>query len=183
MQHIFQSEQWLPHPVDQVFAFFADPANLPRLMPPWQRARIEASSIVPPPPPRTATDHLLDLTKTAGTGTRLTLSFRPVPFSPIRLQWEAEITSFIWNQHFADTQLRGPFAHWHHVHTVTSESRLNDLRVAVPGTFLRDEVQYQLPFGKLGDLSQPLIAHQLRRTFAYRHRRTLQLLPIANVSL
>ncbi len=40
MRHTFQTEQWLPFPVELVFAFFAYPENLPRLMPAWQKARI-----------------------------------------------------------------------------------------------------------------------------------------------
>ena len=37
----FQAEQWVPYPIEQVFAFFSDPANLPRILPPGQRARID----------------------------------------------------------------------------------------------------------------------------------------------
>ena len=37
MHHTFTSEQWLPYPVEPVFAFFANPENLPRLMPKWQK--------------------------------------------------------------------------------------------------------------------------------------------------
>ena len=41
MRHSLQTEQWLPYPRERVFAFFADPGNLPPLMPEWQRARVE----------------------------------------------------------------------------------------------------------------------------------------------
>lgn len=170
--HTFHSEQWLPVPVETVFAFFANPDNLPRLMPAWQQARIEKASIVSPP----AHSASLLCPTAAGAGTRLTLSFRPIPFSPVRLQWEAEITSFVWNHHFSDIQCRGPFAHWHHTHAVTPETSIGQSGASIAGTLLHDEVQYQLPFGKLGDLAAPLIAGQLRRTFDYRHRRTRQLL-------
>lgn len=170
--HTFHSQQWLPLPIETVFAFFANPENLPRLMPARQQARIEKASIVSP----SAYSGSVPSSAAAGAGSRLTLSFRPIPFSPVRLQWEAEITSFLWNQQFSDTQLRGPFAHWHHTHTVTPETRTGESGASIPGTLLQDEVHYQLPFGKLGDLAAPLIAKQLRRTFDYRHRRTSQLL-------
>ena len=164
MPHTFHSEQWLPHPLEQVFAFFANPQNLPRLMPPWQKARIEEATIVPPQPPQRSI--------AAGAGTRLTLSFRPFPYSPIRVPWEAEITHFIWNDRFCDTQLRGPFAYWHHCHSVVAETRDN-----IPGTLLHDVVEYTLPLGPLGEITNTLvIARQLRSTFAYRHQRTLELL-------
>lgn len=152
--------------MELVFAFFADPANLPRLMPAWQQARIEEASIVAPSAPSQAL-----FTPMAGAGTRLTLSFRPFPFSPVRLQWQAEIVSFVWNSHFSDTQLRGPFAYWHHIHTVNAESHNGEA-----GTLLQDEVQYQLPFGRAGGVAQPLIAWQLGKIFSYRHRRTRELL-------
>ena len=175
--HTFNSEQWIPLPTELVFAFFANPANLPRLMPVWQRARVEKASIISPQPPLT-TSALTDVFSNlaAGKGTRLVLSFRPFPLSPIRLEWEAEITSFVWNHHFSDTQQRGPFAHWHHTHMVTPETRSNESGTPIPGTLLQDEIEYQLPFGRLGDLAHPLIAEQLRRTFNYRHRRTSELL-------
>ena len=45
MRHPFAAEQWLPYPVELVFAFFANPQNLPRLMPAWQKARIEEIAV------------------------------------------------------------------------------------------------------------------------------------------
>ncbi|MDP9039352.1 MAG: cyclase, partial [Acidobacteriota bacterium] len=98
MRHSYHTEQWLARPIDQVFAFFADPANLPRLMRPWQMARIDTSSIVPPPEAAPGTP-------IASTGSRLTLSFRPIKRLPFRMRWQAEISEFVWNGHFCDRQL------------------------------------------------------------------------------
>lgn len=167
----FHSQQWLALSTEHVFAFFANPANLPLLMPDWQQARIEEASIVAPSAP----PHAIS-TPMAGAGTRLTLSFRPFPLSPVRLKWHAEIDSFVWNSHFSDTQLRGPFARWHHRHTLTPERRISESGDAILGTLLQDEVLYELPLGGLGNLIHPLIDWQLRRTFVYRHRRTRELL-------
>jgi ligand-binding SRPBCC domain-containing protein len=169
MRHIYHSEQWLPYPVDLVFAFFANPENLPRLMPPWQKARIEEASFAPPPP-RPASAHPLR-SIAAGPGTRITISFRPIPYSPFRIPWEAEIDEFVWNSHFADRQLRGPFVYWHHRHTVQQKARANSA-----GTLLRDEIEYEPALGALGEIANALIAHQLRSTFAYRKLRTTELL-------
>ncbi len=179
MRHTYSAEQWLPYPVELVFAFFANPENLPRLMPPWQKARIEEAAFAPPPPRPIAPDPTLRFKSiAAGLGTRITISFRPFPYSPVRVPWEAEITNFLWNDHFCDTQLRGPFAHWRHCHRVHAETRPNNSGVPTQGTLLRDEVEYELPYGALGSLAQRLIiARQLRTTFDYRHRRTLEILP------
>ena len=174
MRHAYHSEQWLPYPVELVFAFFANPENLPRLMPSWRKARIEEAAFVAPPLAASSTH---PRSTAAGQGTRMTLSFRPFPYSPIRVLWEAEISEFVRNDHFCDTQLRGPFAYWHHCHRVHPEARTQPPGTLIPGTLLSDDIEYELPFGKLGDLAQRLfIARQLRSTFAYRQARTSALL-------
>jgi ligand-binding SRPBCC domain-containing protein len=179
MPHTFHAEQWLPYPIELVFAFFANPENLPRLMPPWRRARIEEAAFAPPPPRPVAPDPALRFQSiAAGAGTRITLSFRPFPYSPLRVPWESEISEFVWNDHFCDIQLRGPFTSWRHRHNLHSETRANTSGVLIHGSLLRDQVEYQLPYGRLGALAQHLfIARQLRNTFAYRHLRTQELLP------
>jgi ligand-binding SRPBCC domain-containing protein len=166
MPHHFHAEQHLPCPLATVFAFFADPANLPRLMPAWQGARIESATYVPPPPAPTAfpvSDSIL-----AGTGTRIRLTVRPVPLLPLRLPWVAVIEDFRWLEGFCDVQERGPFSYWRHCHTLTATAT---------GTHLTDAVEYELPFGPLGRLANALIVrHQIAATFGYRHRRALELL-------
>ena len=174
MPHTYHTEQWLPYPIEQAFAFFANPENLPRLMPPWQKARIEEAAFAAPPPRPVADDPALRIRSiAAGPGTRVTISFRPFPYSPLRVPWEAEISEFVWNDHFCDLQLRGPFTFWRHCHSFQSESRGN-----LAGTLLTDDVEYSLPYGSLGNLAHRLfIARQIRSTFAYRQQRTLELLP------
>jgi ligand-binding SRPBCC domain-containing protein len=169
MRLSFHAEQWLPYPVPSVFALLANPDNLPRLMPSWQSARIDKSSIVPAPELASSQSKTI---VAAGVGTRLTLSFRPFPFSPIRATWEAEITEFAWNDHFCDRQLRGPFAYWNHCHRVTAASRNG-----IAGTAIVDHIDYELPFGAIGALANRLILRrQLASTFAYRQQQLAALL-------
>ena len=168
MRYHFQTEQWLPYPVEYVFRFFSDPANLPRLMPGWQKARIDRSNLTSPPPSLSNTPG----TPIAGPGSRILLSFRPIPFSPIRLKWDAAIDEFVWNEHFCDLQLTGPFAYWHHCHRVSTEIRGN-----VTGTLLRDDLHYEVPLGPLGRFANWLaVSGQIRTAFAFRHTRTNELL-------
>lgn len=171
MRHTFQSEQWLPYPVDRVFAFFANPENLPRLMPPWQKTRIEKISLTPPPIALPTPSSL-----TAGAGTKLTISFRPFPYAPVRVCWSAKISEFVWNDHFCDQQLRGPFAYWHHCHSIEPQTRTENSTPSIAGTLLHDKVEYEPPLGKLGSIANSIINWQLQKTFAYRHTRTLELL-------
>ncbi len=171
MRFHFEAEQWVPYPVDLVFAFFADPNNLPPLMPRWQKARIEEARIVPPPPlPKSAVRRFRSMA--AGEGTELTISFRPIPFSPIRLPWEGVITEFAWNDHFCDEIRRGPFRYWRHCHRVAEEQR-----DGTPGTRIVDDVDYELPFQFLSRVAEVLVVRrQMDSLFRYRHQRLEQML-------
>lgn len=174
IRYQFQAEQWLPYALDHVFAFFADPANLPRLMPVWQQARIESATYVAPPPPSVAfpgSERII-----AGTGTKLTLTILPIPFSPVRLPWDAKIEDFRWSHGFCDVQVRGPFAYWRHCHTVVQEHR-----EGINGTHLRDAVEYTPPLGPVGAFANAVfLRHQLAAIFRFRHKRTLELLANPN---
>jgi ligand-binding SRPBCC domain-containing protein len=178
MRHTYKAEQWLPYPVELVFAFFANPENLPRLMPAWQKARIEEASFAAPPPRPLVVDPALRRAGVvAGAGSRMTFSFRPFPYCPVRVPWEAEIEDFAWNEGFCDRQLRGPLAYWHHRHRVIVETRANEVGEPTVGTLLRDEVEYEMRFGAVGEMARRLVVErQLRKMFAYRHERTAQVL-------
>ncbi len=161
MRSSYHTEQWLPYPVERVFDFFANPNNLPLLMPPWQKSRIEKLSILPPPN-RTVSSN--SIATAAGEGTQLTLSFRPFPFSPVRIRWESEITEFSGNNCFCDRQIRGPFTYWKHSHTVRPASWRG-----VNVTLVADDIEYEVPFGVAGTLANRLFLRgQIKRTFAYR---------------
>jgi ligand-binding SRPBCC domain-containing protein len=97
------------------------------------------------------------------------------------MSWDAEISEFAWNDHFCDRQLRrGPFAYWKHCHHVHSKTRTDNTESPIIGTQLHDEVAYELPLGKLGDIANSLfVASQLRSIFAYRHARTIELLSLS----
>jgi ligand-binding SRPBCC domain-containing protein len=166
MRQHFQTEQYLPYPVPQVFAFFADPNNLPRLMPAWQKARIDSATLMaPPPPPQPFPGSEIIC---AGSGSRMTLTIRPFPLSPIRLPWDALIEDFHWLKGFCDVQTRGPFRYWRHCHSVCPSGE---------GTQLTDSVEYELPLGALGTMANWIfVRHQLAATFRYRQRRALDLL-------
>lgn len=171
MRHIFQTSQWVPYPPALVFAFFADPANLPPLMPSWQKARIEHAYYAAPP---AAPDGLpLPAKQLAGQGTVLTITFRAIPFVPLRLSWVAVIDEFSWNEHFCDTQRSGPLAYWHHCHRIEAE-----VQDGVAGSRIKDEVTFALPLGPLGDVAYLLgVKKQMEWTFAYRQKRVIELLP------
>lgn len=176
MRHTFHSSQWVPFPVELVFAFFANPANLPYLLPAWQRARIESSRLIAPPPRPLAENPALRFqSPAAGVGSEVVLSFRPVRGVFIRSRWLARITEFTWMSHFSDRQLTGPFAYWHHRHGVVREERNG-----TSGTLVTDDVEYEPPMGPLGEfVHDSIIRPQLDSLFAHRNQKLDEILPVA----
>ncbi|MDP9051990.1 MAG: SRPBCC family protein [Acidobacteriota bacterium] len=171
MRFSYQTEQWLPYSLEQIFDFFATPDNLALLMPEWQGARIEEASIVAPPQPMHA--RLVSQPAAAGLGSRLTLSFLPFPHAPFRLRWEAEIIEFAWDSYFCDSQLRGPFPYWKHCHYFRRQNHLG-----LEGTVITDDLEYELPFGLAGRLAHGIfLRRQIERTFAYRQSQLEHILP------
>jgi ligand-binding SRPBCC domain-containing protein len=180
MKQIYHTAQWVGFPVAMVFAFFADPDNLPCLMPGWQDVRLEKSTYVRPREDLRAVgaETLQQCTRntcatdTAGPGSTVVVSFRPVPFLPLRLTCEVRIVEFVWNEFFCDQQVRGPFDSWRHCHRTREE-----IRDGVIGTLLTDELEYELPFGSLGSILNALVVRkQIEDLFAYRHKRLPELL-------
>jgi len=173
MRHHYIARQWVPYPVNVVFAFFANPQNLGPLMPSWQKVQMEGLLVVDPPPRPPALPGPAPRAMVAGAGTRMTIRFRPVPLLPIKLAWDAKITEFAWNEHFCDEQeRRGPFAYWKHCHSVKEE-----IRGEQTGTLITDQLAYAMRWGLLGEMAHTLgAAAQIRALFRYRQRRLVELL-------
>lgn len=167
MRHSYHTEQWLPYPTGQVFEFFSNPYNLPHLMRDSQKARIDACVIVPQPGSGAPWQ-----TQAAGSGSRVTLSFLPFPWSPIRMRWVAEIVEFKWNERFCDRQIQGPFAYWNHCHYLQPQAQSG-----VEGTLIADDLEYEWSDSIAGHLVHRFfLRSQLERTFAFRQARLAALL-------
>jgi len=94
-----------------------------------------------------------------GTLIEYRLRLHGVPFS-----WRTEIAAWQPPVRFVDRQLAGPYHHWHHEH----------LFRAVPGgTEVRDRVHYCPRGGAL--IHALFVGRDVRRIFAYRQARLLQL--------
>jgi ligand-binding SRPBCC domain-containing protein len=135
-----ERSQWVPRPIDTVFRFFSDLNNLPMISPPESGARIQSIKILYPKLagiPRSE--------RMAGAGTELTISFRLLPFLPLRGVWTARIVEFEYGRLFRDVQVRGPFKRFEHAHLFEPQSREGQ-----PGTLIRDLVEYDIGYGAVG---------------------------------
>ena len=142
-EEVFSSVQDLPAPRHEVFHFFADPANLEALTPPWLRFEV----LTPQPLPR-------------GEGALFDYRIR-VRGLPIR--WRTLIETFVPGELFVDHQLAGPYALWHHTH------RFEDLPDG--GTRMTDMVRYRVGYGLLGWVATALwVRRDIARIFAFRKR-------------
>jgi ligand-binding SRPBCC domain-containing protein len=139
--HRLEREQYVDQPLPDVFAFFAAAHNLERITPPWL-----SFEVLTPDPIQMGIGAIIDYR----------LRVHGVP-----LRWTSRIEDWEPARSFVDRQLRGPYSLWYHRHTFAQ---------AGPGTVVRDEVDYALPFGVLGDLAHPLfVRRDLERIFTYRH--------------
>ncbi len=145
---VFETELRVPVPRDVAFAFFSAPANLEAITPAWLKFRIAGQS-----------------TAEIREGTELSyhLWIHGLPVT-----WRSRIEEWRPNERFVDVQLKGPYARWHHTHS------FYDLG---PDTLIRDRVLYRLPLGRLGRwLGGRFVASDIKKIFAYRAARTLELL-------
>jgi ligand-binding SRPBCC domain-containing protein len=154
---------WVPFPVADVFLFFANPRNLPQIMPPSTNTQIDELRLVPP---ETKPDGISGELLLAGPSSEIVTSFRMLANLPLRRCWISRITEFEWNHHFADVQVQGPFKSWHHRHELAAK-----VQNGAPGTMVRDVVQYEIGFGRLDGIVQALfVGPQLKATFDYRQQ-------------
>jgi ligand-binding SRPBCC domain-containing protein len=146
--HHLERRQHLDHPLDEVFAFFAEAHNLERITPPWLRFELLADG---------------PIQMGAGTVIDYRLHVHRLP-----IRWTSQIEEWSPQSGFVDRQLRGPYRRWHHRHSFTAVGS---------GTAVVDQVDYALPLGRLGDLAHPLfVRRDLERIFAHRQRAVEELL-------
>jgi uncharacterized protein YbjT (DUF2867 family)/ligand-binding SRPBCC domain-containing protein len=144
-----RSRLLVERPLDEVFAFFERPGNLSRITPPWMGMRIVSGDLA------------------MREGLQLEYTITPFPFT--RARWRSLIASYDPPRSFVDVQLRGPYARWEHRHTFRADG---------DRTVVEDEVTYELPFGWLGDLVEPLLVRpRLRAIFEHRAQAVARLLP------
>ncbi len=165
MTQFFETSQFVAVELERVFCFFADPQNLTRITAPKSNAKIEHLHLLSP------ANH----PGLAGAGSEIEISLRVFPPLPFRGRWLARIVDFEYGSYFRDIQVRGPFARWNHTHSFDASG---------PGTIIHDVVEYDVGWGKLGNVANAVFVRRaLGAMFDHRQRATEQLLrwkPLVN---
>jgi len=152
--HRLERAQTIHRGSDEVFAFFADAANLELLTPAFLRFRI----LTPLPIPMSA-----------GTRIEYTLRLFGLPFT-----WRTLITQWEPGLSFVDEQESGPYALWRHTHRFERQGAK---------TIMHDLVEYAEPFGPLGTVAHGLVVKRtVERIFDFRSEATARLLGRAGVT-
>ncbi len=137
----YVKESRIGAPPEAVFGFHESPDALEMLIPPWENM------------------HVVESAGSLRPGSRVVLRGHAW-IVPVR--WVAVHTEYEPPRLFADVQESGPFAKWHHRHRMLDDG--------YGGTILRDEVEYELPIGRLGQwLAGWFVRRRLERMFTFRH--------------
>ncbi|MEO8594649.1 MAG: SRPBCC family protein [Candidatus Solibacter sp.] len=140
--YTLRREQWIARPLEEVFDFFSDAANLQLITPAWL-----SFQILTRPPIEMKTGTLLDYR----------LKWHGFPIA-----WRTKIVTWNPPRGFTDIQLRGPYRLWHHTHSFAAQEG---------GTRMVDLVNYELPLGFLGLVAHDLgVRRDLEGVFDYRAR-------------
>ncbi|MCW5935323.1 MAG: SRPBCC family protein [Fimbriimonadia bacterium] len=127
-------------PLDRVWQFHDRIEGLFELAPPGARIELEGD----PEPMREGVLYRLKITRYG-----------------LPLRWDARIVEYVPPYRFVDRAERSPFLFWEHQHVFEP--------ISESVTRLIDTVTYQLPFGWLGRLANPIVVWDVRKMFTYRH--------------
>ncbi len=141
---LFELKSTVQAPVEKLFTWHTRPQAFERLTPPWEKIEV------------------LEKDNGINDGSRVVLKMKQGPLSR---RWVAVHSDYVEWKQFKDTQVEGPFVFWRHTHQF--------LPAADQTSQLTDRVEYEAPLGDLGHfVAGGYIADKLKRTFAFRHRRT-----------
>lgn len=141
--HVLHREQRLDGTPEEVFGFFAEAKNLEAITPP-----LLGFEVITPGP--------IDMH--VGTLIEYRLRVHRIP-----VRWLTSIQAWEPPRRFVDTQLKGPYALWHHTHAFEPDGQQH--------TRMTDTVRYALGFGRIGELAQRgFVGRDVEQIFEHRAR-------------
>lgn len=143
MIHRLFREQQLNCNIDTAWKFFSSADNLSRITP-------EDMKFV-----------VLTKMKNDEIYEGMIIDYHVSPLLGIKMNWRTKIRQVSFQKSFTDFQQKGPYKLWNHFH----EFILNE-----KGVLMRDTVDYELPFGFLGEIAHSLfVKKKIEHIFRYRY--------------
>lgn len=131
----------IPFSSEEVFRWHERPGAFQRLNPPWESVKTLSSD------------------GGIRNGSRVEILAR---WGMISQRWMLEHQDYQEGRQFRDVQIKGPFAHWNHLHRIDDDG--------ANACYLEDRIDYSLPGGVIGrSLASRFVRHKLERMFRYRH--------------
>lgn len=143
--YTLQQTQKVPASLNVVWNFISSPHNLKLITPPYMGFDVTTENLPEKMYPG------------------MIISYKVKPLLSVPLTWVTEITHVRDREFFVDEQRVGPYKLWHHQH---------HLKEIEGGVLMTDIVNYQPPFGIIGDISNKLIIkNKLNDIFSYRRKK------------
>ena len=142
MKRQLYREKQLNCDLQTAWDFFSSPMNLPKIT------------------PKDMAFTVLSKHNTEKIVEGMTIDYTVSPLLGIPMKWKTRITEVILNKSFTDFQEKGPYKLWNHHHEFIANEK---------GVLMIDKVDYELPFGVLGNLAHTLfVKKKLEKIFNYR---------------
>lgn len=138
----FTWKSTLPVSAAEAFAWYKNPEVLTRLLPPWENV------------------HIISHDGSVTDGSEVELDAKLL--GPLRSRWLLRHSDYIPGKQFKDSQIKGPFSFYEHVHAFSEDGATSRLE---------DMLTYRLPLAPLSHIfAGSLINKRLERAFRFRHR-------------
>lgn len=142
MKYQLKREQQLFTNLDTAWDFFSSPHNLSEITPKDMDFRVLSDSGESP------------------IHEGMIIDYKVSPLLGISIKWQTEIIKVEPLKCFVDFQKKGPYKLWNHLH---------EFEVNEKGVLMKDTVDYELPFGFIGDwVHHFMVRNKLDKIFAYR---------------
>lgn len=92
----------------------------------------------------------------------------------IPIIWEVRIEKLEKPNILVDLSIKSPFKHWKHQHVFTQKGNQCELQ---------DIIEFELPFGMLGKIIEPLLTFDIKKMFKYRHKKTKEILENKKINI
>jgi len=142
----FEKKSLISCPIEKLFAFHLDSSNIEKITP--KDTKVE----------------LLNKDFQAKEGEILNIKTTKYCVPTL---WSVEISLIKEPNMLVDTAIKSPFVFWRHSHIFTQKGKVCELK---------DVVEYELPFGFIGNIFSSFIENQLESMFEYRHKQTKKIL-------